>query len=197
MALLRSPRGRRAGGSQGHGAPCNPRGRDPRGASARCPPRLRDSPDARLHAPHALGARAWVVPGASSASSPSPCFDLKRSDAVAKAPACMGYAVEPPRSDGARAARGARGGGRRSGAQATWPSACADVIRERGVEPGPGVAWPGARSAAACGDGRRGSPQQARGTARVAEVVAAPWRSVRVAQLLQNFLACAGSCFPV
>ena len=63
-------------------------------------------------------------------------IDLKRADALGKAPACRGYAVELD----AMAAR----------VRAEVSSGCpltvrelavggADVIRERGVEPGPGV----------------------------------------------------------
>ena len=63
-------------------------------------------------------------------------LDLKRSDAVAKAPACMGYAVELDQMT--RALRSELAAG------AVWrvrdlAVGGADVIRERGVEPGPGV----------------------------------------------------------
>lgn len=63
-------------------------------------------------------------------------LDLKRSDAVAKAPQCMGYAVELDQMT--RALR------RELGAGAVWRVrdlrvGGADVIRERGVAPGPGV----------------------------------------------------------
>lgn len=63
-------------------------------------------------------------------------LDLKRSDAVAKAPACMGYAVELDAMS-AVLRRELAGG-------AVWrvrdlAVGGADVIRERGVEPGPGV----------------------------------------------------------
>ena len=63
-------------------------------------------------------------------------LDLKRADAVAKAPACMGYAVE---LDAMTAVLR-----RELSAGAVWrvrdlAVGGADVIRERGVEPGPGV----------------------------------------------------------
>lgn len=63
-------------------------------------------------------------------------LDLKRADAVAKAPACMGYAVELDAMTRALRAELAAG--------AVWrvrdlAVGGADVIRERGVEPGPGV----------------------------------------------------------
>ena len=63
-------------------------------------------------------------------------LDLKRSDAVAKAPACMGYAVELDAMT-ATLRRELSGGGAWSAGQL---AVCgADVIRERGIEPGPGV----------------------------------------------------------
>ena len=63
-------------------------------------------------------------------------LDLKRSDAVAKAPACMGYAVELDQMTRVLRAELAAG--------AVWrvrdlAVGGADVIRERGIEPGPGV----------------------------------------------------------
>lgn len=63
-------------------------------------------------------------------------LDLKRSDAVAKAPACMGYAVELDQMTRVLRAELAAG--------AVWrvrdlAVGGADVIRERGMEPGPGV----------------------------------------------------------
>ena len=63
-------------------------------------------------------------------------IDLKRADAVGKAPDCMGYAVELDAMSRVLRAEIARG------------SVCtiadlkvggADVMRERGIEPGPGV----------------------------------------------------------
>ena len=63
-------------------------------------------------------------------------LDLKRADAVAKAPACMGYAVELDAMSAVLR--------RELAAGAVWRArdlavGGADVIRERGVEPGPGV----------------------------------------------------------
>ena len=63
-------------------------------------------------------------------------LDLKRADAVAKAPACMGYAVELDAMTAVLRAELSAG--------AVWrvrdlAVGGADVIRERGVEPGPGV----------------------------------------------------------
>lgn len=63
-------------------------------------------------------------------------LDLKRADAVAKAPSCMGYAVELDDMSAALRRELAEG--------AVWrvrdlAVRGADVIRERGVEPGPGV----------------------------------------------------------
>ena len=63
-------------------------------------------------------------------------LDLTRSDAVAKAPACMGYAVELDQMTRVLRAELAAG--------AVWrvrdlAVGGADVIRERGMEPGPGV----------------------------------------------------------
>lgn len=63
-------------------------------------------------------------------------LDLKRSDAVAKAPACMGYAVELDQMARALREELAAGGVWRVRDLAVGG---ADVIRERGVEPGPGV----------------------------------------------------------
>ena len=63
-------------------------------------------------------------------------LDLKRSDAVAKAPQCMGYAVELDRMTRALRAELAAGAVWRVGDLAVGG---ADVIRERGIEPGPGV----------------------------------------------------------
>ena len=63
-------------------------------------------------------------------------LDLKRADAVAKAPACMGYAVELDAMSAVLR--------RELAAGAVWrvrdlAVRGADVIRERGIEPGPGV----------------------------------------------------------
>ena len=63
-------------------------------------------------------------------------LDLKRADAVAKAPACMGYAVELDAMGTVLR--------RELAAGAVWrvrdlAVRGADVIRERGIEPGPGV----------------------------------------------------------
>lgn len=63
-------------------------------------------------------------------------LDLKRADAVAKAPKCMGYAVELDAMTAVLRAELSAG--------AVWrvrdlAVGGADVIRERGVEPGPGV----------------------------------------------------------
>lgn len=63
-------------------------------------------------------------------------IDLKRSDAVAKAPACMGYAVELDAMTRALREELSAGGVWRVRDLAVGG---ADVIRERGVEPGPGV----------------------------------------------------------
>ena len=63
-------------------------------------------------------------------------LDLKRSDAVAKASACMGYAVELDAMTRALREELAAGGVWRVRDLAVGG---ADVIRERGVEPGPGV----------------------------------------------------------
>ena len=63
-------------------------------------------------------------------------LDLKRSDAVAKAPKCMGYAVELDDMSAVLRAELAGGGVWRARDLAVGG---ADVIRERGVEPGPGV----------------------------------------------------------
>ena len=63
-------------------------------------------------------------------------LDLKRSDAVAKAPQCMGYAVELDAMSSVLRAELAGGGVWRTRDLAVGG---ADVIRERGVEPGPGV----------------------------------------------------------
>ena len=63
-------------------------------------------------------------------------LDLKRSDAVAKAPQCMGYAVELDAMTRVLRAELAAGAVWRVGDLAVGG---ADVIRERGVEPGPGV----------------------------------------------------------
>ena len=63
-------------------------------------------------------------------------LDLKRSDAVAKAPQCMGYAVELDRMTRALRAELAAGAVWRVGDLAVGG---ADVIRERGIDPGPGV----------------------------------------------------------
>ena len=92
-------------------------------------------------------------------------LDLKRADAVAKAPACMGYAVELDAMSAALRRELAVG--------AVWrvrdlAVRGADVIRERGVEPGPGGGH-GARAAPRGRDGRRGA-KRARGPSRLAEV---------------------------
>ena len=63
-------------------------------------------------------------------------LDLKRSDAVAKAPKCMGYAVELDDMSAVLRAELAGGGVWRARDLAVGG---ADVIRERSVEPGPGV----------------------------------------------------------
>ena len=63
-------------------------------------------------------------------------LDLKRADAVAKAPQCMGYAVELDDMSRVLRAELARGGVWKTGQLAV---SGADVIRERGIEPGPGV----------------------------------------------------------
>lgn len=63
-------------------------------------------------------------------------LDLKRSDAVAKAPACMGYAVELDAMSAVLRRELACGGVWRARDLAVGG---ADVIRERGVDPGPGV----------------------------------------------------------
>ena len=63
-------------------------------------------------------------------------LDLKRSDAVAKAPACMGYAVELDAMTAALRRELSDGGAWSAGQLAVCG---ADVIRERGIEPGPGV----------------------------------------------------------
>ena len=63
-------------------------------------------------------------------------LDLKRADAVAKAPACMGYAVELDAMSAVLRRELAGGGVWRVRDLAVGG---ADVIRERGIEPGPGV----------------------------------------------------------
>ena len=63
-------------------------------------------------------------------------LDLKRADAVAKAPQCMGYAVELDAMSRVLRAELAGGGVWKTGQLAV---SGADVIRERGIEPGPGV----------------------------------------------------------
>ena len=63
-------------------------------------------------------------------------LDLKRADAVAKAPRCMGYAVELDAMSAALRRELAAGGVWRVRDLAVGG---ADVIRERGIEPGPGV----------------------------------------------------------
>lgn len=63
-------------------------------------------------------------------------LDLKRSDAVAKAPQCMGHAVELDQMTAVLRRELAAGGVWRVRDLAVGG---ADVIRERGVEPGPGV----------------------------------------------------------
>ena len=63
-------------------------------------------------------------------------LDLKRSDAVAKAPDCMGYAVELDAMSATLRHELAGGGVWRVRDLAVGG---ADVIRERGIEPGPGV----------------------------------------------------------
>ena len=63
-------------------------------------------------------------------------LDLKRADAVAKAPKCMGYAVELDQMSDVLRAELASGGVWRVRDLAVGG---ADVIRERGIEPGPGV----------------------------------------------------------
>ena len=63
-------------------------------------------------------------------------LDLKRSDAVAKAPGCMGYAADLDRMSVALREELASGGAWRVRDLAV---SGADVIRERGIEPGPGV----------------------------------------------------------
>ena len=63
-------------------------------------------------------------------------LDLKRADAVAKAPQCMGHAVELDQMTAVLRRELAAGGVWRVRDLAVGG---ADVIRERGVEPGPGV----------------------------------------------------------
>ena len=63
-------------------------------------------------------------------------LDLKRADALSKAPACRGYAVELDRMGAALREELAAGGVWRVRDLAVGG---ADVIAERGVEPGPGV----------------------------------------------------------
>lgn len=63
-------------------------------------------------------------------------LDLKRADAVAKAPACMGYAVELDEMSAVLRRELAGGGVWRVCDLAVGGQ---DVIRERGMEPGPGV----------------------------------------------------------
>lgn len=63
-------------------------------------------------------------------------IDLKRADALGKAPACMGYACE---LDGLAAAVRAELAGGKTCTVADLKVNGADVMRERGIEPGPGV----------------------------------------------------------
>lgn len=63
-------------------------------------------------------------------------IDLKRADALGKAPACMGYACE---LDGLVAAVRAELAGGKTCTVADLKVNGADVMRERGIEPGPGV----------------------------------------------------------
>ncbi len=62
--------------------------------------------------------------------------DLKRADALGKAPACMGYAAELDQMAAALRAELARG---KTCTVADLAVNGADVMRERGIEPGPGV----------------------------------------------------------
>ena len=85
-------------------------------------------------------------------------LDLKRSDAVAKAPQCTGYAVELDQMTRALRAELAAGGVWRVGDLAVGG---ADVIRERGIEPGPGVGMVLAQLLATVMDGQLPNDREA------------------------------------